>query len=258
MSPDAPLRITWWEHDQLVEHLEERDDIWMSGDDLPGLWLRFDRSRSHLVEDEPKDALMMQLVPPPDDVHPYRQYQIQLHPQVWEHDFCQEYVLRLLRGFTAYGRRERIVGLLTSLGIPDPELIAIAIEGFDWLEASPATDAEATVPEAQMQIFAQEIEPRQLIELPISDPMDLGTYLLQGNVGWLRLRLAGGQIRCSASVRGRNEAGWTTLLEGYVRPPNGRVRDAAATLAGWSGVVDAVQSFSSQEQLELKDPEEAP
>ena len=52
------MTLTWWEYEDLLEHLRSREDIWIQSEENPFLWLR--------VDDEAASCLALSFSPPAD------------------------------------------------------------------------------------------------------------------------------------------------------------------------------------------------
>jgi hypothetical protein len=249
-----PLRITWWEYEELLEHLEQRPDIWMQSEENPLLWMRLVKSPRLDVEEEVGNALALHFMPPTQE-GPYRQYGIQVFPQEWPEAECTSYLDDLLSKWTAFGHRKRTVATLRDCQVEHAELIAIAVEAIDWLEA-PAPDPETA--SKHSDALQQRMYP------PAPDPIDITTELFYGNRGWMNLRRAGGMIRVRASVKSRDGL-WGQQLEGFVRPRDGRIEDTVSFLLGLgsSASADARQDIDDARaellrlQMELRDADQS-
>src|SRR5689334_22584556 len=117
------LQLCWWEWNELLDHITERDDIWSSVPDSPLLFLR------QTAPDEEglrQDALLLQAVPPPDSTSPWRQFGIQITPLSWSKETYDAYLMRLLAHWTSYDHRLRMTALLMEMGVAQAHLIAIA------------------------------------------------------------------------------------------------------------------------------------
>jgi hypothetical protein len=205
------ISLTFWEAEELLEHCVKRDDIWMQSEENPYLWLRTDGSGDSLC------AIL--IVPPPDETSPYRRYGLDIIPMTYSQGESEEYVRKLLRHWTLYGHRMDVQALLIDeLKVPEAvaEVVAIAIESFDWIDKREDPDRPDSVVKYQ-HIDAQ---------------AHVGTWLLAGG-GYVKLRFLGGMIRTSLSIPNPNSGGYDHPLEGYVRPRDGRIEEACASLAGW-------------------------
>ena len=205
------ISLTWWEYDELLEHLHDREDIWMQSEENPLLWMR-------TQEDEAVCALYVTL--PADATAQFRQYQIAAIPMAWDEERSRTYLIDLASHWTTYGHRMGIEKLLiTELSIPEETaaLAAIAIESFDWIDLT-EPDHKADVLPACVDLVERQ--------------SNIGTYLLAGG-GWARLTYLDGMIRVAMSLPNRDTGGYSHPFEGFVRPKHGRVEEAAAALAGW-------------------------
>lgn len=221
-------RLTFWEYDELLEHLSDREDIWTHSEENELLWMRSAISWETGVEESlPAYALLFN--PPKDLASPYRIWGLDTHTIGWTADVVDSHVERLLEHWTSYGQRKAASKLLTDLNVAEAELVAIALASLDWTTPTPED------PEGETHLRQEGLWPDTLPPLspPPPDPLDIGTYLLQGGMGWIRLRLAGGMIRITTSIQNRTAGGgFGSPMDGFVRPRDGRVLDAASSLAG--------------------------
>jgi hypothetical protein len=235
------LRITWWEAEELFEHLTERDDIWTQSDDNPWLWMR-----SVSLQEREEAVLALSFQPPADESSPYRCYALTVLPMAWPLERCARYLQDLLVHWTMFGERVRIERFLRSAQVHEPELLAIAISALRWTDEAKDPDADPA-PVEQAALYP-DVHPYPQIEIP--DPLNIGTFLLTQGLGWLKLRYEAGLIRCEVSLQNAGKGhGWSHPLVGHVRPKDGRVKDAAAELHRPSG------ENAPQEQLQLSEVE---
>lgn len=238
-SPSPLLKLCWWEVDELIEHLRSRPDIWTQSSDNEQLWLR---------EDKDGSAFGLLFIAPPDPTSPFRMFVLQTIELGWNTSYIDDYLLWLVNHWTSYRRRTVVTSFLEKeLNVPhaDAPLAAIAIEGLGW-EEDETPEPIVRFP-IQEELWPELAPPPQLSFA--DDPTLVGTYLLAGNTGWFQLRLVGGLLRITLNMRSRN--GTVTLpLQGLIRPMNGRVREAAALLAGWPVAFDEASPVT-EEQVEF-------
>lgn len=221
----SAYRIGWWEHAELLEHLVSRPDIWSKSDENPNLWLR--THVSQWAEDgspveEPALGLLF-------EKEATGTFNVRPVPISWSAEGCDSYLERLLVHWTGYGHRQRVIlFFMNTLGLtPETaELMSLALEELDAdPDGSPRQDPEDLGP-VQESMVPDALPP--ILPKP-KDPADLGTWpLLSG--GWLKLKLMGGMLRVQISLRDRLSKGFGPLLEGYVRPLDGRTRDYAMSM----------------------------
>lgn len=224
-----PQQLTWWEYDELTEHLNDRPDIWTCDPETnPWLWMRMDRPYSEFDTVQQEPAAGFQFLPPKDPESPYRQFSVMVVPMSWDGEACDDYLTKLLFGWTSYGQRLERTELLMKCGVAadTAPLIALALGVQDH------SDREAEMP------TGKDVEPLPDSLAPLMpappDPLHIGTYLHAGG-GYTSLRFAGGQMRVKISVPSANKRGLLAFgppLEGFVRPIDGRIRDTAVFLSG--------------------------
>ena len=205
------ISLTWWEYDELLEHLHNREDIWTQSEENPLLWMRS-------MGDEACCAVLV--TPPANPDAPYRQYQASSIPMAWDEEKSGKYLIDLASHWTTYGHRMAVEKLLLEELKLDGEtaaLMAIAIESFDWIDVAE--------PEEKTDMHPVFVD-------PLERKTHIGTYLLSGG-GWAKLTLLGGMIRVAMSLPNKDSGGFAHPFEGFVRPKHGRVEEAAAALAGW-------------------------
>jgi hypothetical protein len=114
-------QICWWEHEELLDHLRTRPDLWEPDPDSP-LWIRKDS--------EGGPAFALQLIEP-EAPGPYRMYTLSWTPVSWEEDEVEEYLLRLLYFWTSYSTRlgmEKILQDELKLDADTAYLMAVALQ----------------------------------------------------------------------------------------------------------------------------------
>ena len=215
----GPIQLTWWEYDELLEHLKDRPDIWTQSEDNPFLWLRSQtiRATTPEEEDETTNGLALVITPPADESSHFRLFTIEIHVFDWEQDYCHQYLIDLLHHWTLYSRRARIEKFLaTDLGLtPDiARLGAIGITSFDQL--SEPEDPDSSETPAPKKIWADMIPPD--VDIPILDSFDIGTWFLRDG-GYVNLKHKNGAIITRISIRHPRTNGFTHPLRGVVRPP---------------------------------------
>ena len=239
------MKLAWWEYDELLEHLQDRPDIWTHDPEVnPFLWLRQDRpwSEAEPVAQEP--AVGLNFLPPGSPDSPYRMYGVQILPLSWAEADCEAYVSRLIGSWTSYGLRIGREALLRDCRIAEEEvpLIALALGVLDH------ADGPVGPPVGSDEPVADALAP--ILPAP-KDPLEIGTYLLSEG-GYVRLRLAGGQIQTRLSIPSKGKRGLRSfgpVLEGYVRPIDGRIRDTAVFLAGEDSIPSAGEERRNQVSL---------
>jgi hypothetical protein len=245
------FQIMQWEHEELLEHLDSRPDIWQRNAQNTNLWVRLESSFSELSEKKPEAAAAVHFLPPPAD-GPFTPVGVDLYPLTWDIETTRIYFEDLLRAWSAYGHRKKVEEILRTFGTAEPDLASIAVEAYDWVERPKEPEAPAASP--LLPTMSAEVHPETLCGPPPPDMLDLGLWRLEGNVGWLRLRLQGGMIRVTASIRS-GENGWSEALEGFVRPRSGRIEDTALRLSGLAERKTSLEVRLSS-QLELKETQE--
>jgi hypothetical protein len=211
------MNICWWEHDELIDHLASRQDIWTQSEDNPAMWLRS-------TEDE---ALCALLLAPPAKTGPFRQYAVRVVPAAWSREECDKYVEALLNHWTSYLRRQQVeTFLIDSLDVK-PEtasLAAIAIQA-NTESGSVFTDPEVEPIQADLFGATNEPEPGKL-------PSEVQYDIHPG--GYLNLQPRGDSfyVRVSIPTHKKYGGGYSSPLTGYIRPTCGRVNQTLAFLTG--------------------------
>src|SRR4051812_5784279 len=111
MSSEAHM-LTWWEFEELIEHLEGRPDIWTQSDENPFLWMRCAQtwSTGEVLE---TPACALYFLPPANAESPYRMFQMQrMTMSAWSDDEVLAYVEQLLQHWTSYGHRTALTKFL--------------------------------------------------------------------------------------------------------------------------------------------------
>lgn len=106
--------VTHDEQAELVEHFEERSDIWVLHN---GVWVRLLCALD--VEDR-EYALAIKIAP---HVEP-NLYAVTFKPVAYTPAGAEQYTLWLLRRFTAYGERMQVLELLRKFGVKEHNLHA--------------------------------------------------------------------------------------------------------------------------------------
>jgi hypothetical protein len=237
MSPEQlkPLALTWWEVDELLEHLSSRSDLWTQSSDDPRVWMRTD-TRS----EPPADAFGLFLGSPTAVASgSFRIFALHAIPMTWSPDYVQAYVLWLLKHWTTYQRRQVVSSFLQSeLGVDSGTALiaAIAIDGLDWEDGQAF---EPAGPPLQEELWPEDM-PTATFE---NDPMHVGTYLFSGSAGWVRLRLRSGMFHISLALRGKGTPAPLIALQGFVRPLHSRFVDIVTALTGRREVVEPMQNI---------------
>jgi hypothetical protein len=174
------VQMTWWEHDELLEHLRSRPDLWTEDNDL---WVRFARRP---VDEEQIAVFAMQLLPPVGTGR-FRMYTLHSTPVVWEDTTVTEYLEWVLRNFTTYGARIETVRILTEeLGVPlDKANMGAVVLSHTHCVGSIYEQPQYFEPDAMQR-------PDPLLPVPVQQRV-LGQWeLVRG--GWLRLCENGSQL----------------------------------------------------------------
>lgn len=213
--------ITWWEHEELLEHLKNRPDIWSATQD-PSTWLRTDKEGTALC------ALRFRGPDRPN--HRFRQFQVLPIELAWDVDTTQEYALRLLRKWTSYGIRIETANLLlTELGLAAnvANAAAIAIAG---IEQTGIQDPDGSVFPAptQGELWPDSARP----ELPA--PLRERAYRYIGFFGGgFSIDYRGGRLHFALEIAGANKVGFYSTraqYSGIIWPRSCTVEQAAAYL----------------------------
>lgn len=212
--------LTWWEIEELEEHLNGRPDIW-TADETYGMWLRTDGS------DNPVLGLKFL---GPNSTGPYRKFKVQCIPLGWSVEQCDEYLDRLCTKWTSYGFRTAVFSLLaTDEGIKmDPKLAEAVAVAIAKIEQEPAPDPERLELPTQGEIWPDmagcKMEPAT-VERTVRT-----TGLIGG--GYVSIRYQGEMLRVRISMPSAHHEGFDHPLEGYVRPRYGNLALAAGDLFG--------------------------
>lgn len=218
------IHVTWWEFDELLEHLRGRPDIWTQSEENEFLWLRGQTLWSSDGDAKTISGCAFSCCPPIDATSPFRLFQIDIIPLEWEEAYCQEYLRRTLECWTTYGQRKRVETFLVEelqVSTEHAMLGAIGLGAQDYAEERVDPDS-VSGPEQQSRLWPDSLPPLSLTPLP--DPLDVGTWLLQGG-GYVSLRLQAEMLRVSISIKDNKADGYGPPLRGYVRPPSGNILD---------------------------------
>jgi len=238
------MRLTWWEREELLEHLRQRSDIWAQNEQNPDLWLRTVRlagpsieseglePEELRVEEQEKGACAFHFVPEQSSSH--KLWTLNTYALEWSEEYVNAYAEHLLRHWTTYGQRCTVAKFLReTLHVPEDQVesAAIELEALDYIDESTGKvilDPELAEPEAQGLLYPDSAPP--IFDVP--DPLQIGVWLLSGGMGWVKLALEAGMLRIALSVRSKDVNGWQHPLTGHVRPKHGRIADVAEDLAG--------------------------
>jgi hypothetical protein len=242
-----PFKLTWWEADELLEHMKSRDDLWIQSSDNEDLWIR-EEPRS---EEIGQQAFGLLILRPIDKDSPFRMFGLQPVPMAWDPTFVDRYLFWLVRHWTSFRRRDVVSKFLTKellIPVDTSVLAAIAIEGLAWEEDE---TPEPPDPPLQEEMWPEMFQPPTIhFE---QDRTLIGTFLLSQNAGWVQLRLTGGMIKVSLSLQA-SKSFEAISLQGLVRPLNGRVREAASKIAGWPTTDTEIPDASTQQQQLPSEP----
>jgi hypothetical protein len=135
------VQVTWWEYAELLEHLENRPDIWRNAGE--GLWAR-------VFPPDGEIAFAVQFLPPTES-GPYRMYTVAPSPMTWDPADIDDYLQNLMFYWTSYSSRVEAAKLLQSELKLDPEtswLMAIALIRA-YIEPQEDPDRQAPPPRVQ-------------------------------------------------------------------------------------------------------------
>lgn len=214
------FQLTWWEYDELLEHLQSREDIWTCSDDNEFLWLRT-QPVYHEETDEftTTNGCALQFSPPSDGDSAFRLYSLDAHLLEWTEEHCKDYVTGLLDHWTTYSLRSRVQKFMTAdLQLADEMamIAAIAVTSFDHSEERKDPDGdEPVIRPSDVVVYDQ--FPR------LPDPFDVGTWLLAGG-GYVKLRLNQNVLSVTLSIPSLSD-GFPYPLKGVVRPLTQSVQD---------------------------------
>ena len=214
------MRITWWEYEELLEHLESRPDLWTPSPSKPNTWAR---CSSDQIE-------MLLGFSEPAKPGPYRMYGIGAIPVNWTPSESEKYLSELVSGWTSYSIRLSIVNLLeTELGIPQDKafVAAIAIARM-FVDPTPHDpDASETPLQAELYEDPKDVYGDSLIPCRRE-------YLMKG--GHLSLEPVGGQLRIKIIMPTLMRSGLMLALgygyelRGFVHPVRGSIEQAKELL----------------------------
>lgn len=136
--------LTQWERDELLDHLLSRPDIWQRNEENESLWLRLSQGEGLCAIHIEEQALPS----------------LTSYPISWSESDTDDYVIELLSSWTEWGRRLRLVSLITE-NYPEchaPEGMAITILSFEHdgrEDPEPAEDAldGVMIPEAWIRLY---------------------------------------------------------------------------------------------------------
>lgn len=206
------MNITWWEYEELLDHLRSRPDLWTL-DDTTGMWLR---------TNENSDPCVALAIRGPSNTGPYRQYNVGIIPMDWTVEESDAYVLRLVSMWTSYGIRMKTVELLTTDDgiLMEPKTAMAVSVAIGAMENEPRFDPE------KEKLFVQGKLPDFMSGFA-PDPFEQGRALhfINGG-GYLSFARRGDMLQVKISLKHPKSGGFGGCgqLTGYVRPQNGDMR----------------------------------
>lgn len=218
------MKITSWEHADLLEQLHSREDIWTSS--MGGsLWLRSSPDWTSGTE-VVTNGMGLRIIPPQGS-GPYRLFDVSAIPMDWESSTCDEYLDELLSYWTSYGLRKRLEAFLVEQKQDPKTAYAFAI-GLARIVQDPDLPPDEPQTPARLPDVLQPLS----VELTSFTPHS-NVFLLSGG-GHLKLAFQGGCFKVSLFIPSARSGGYGPPLEGYVRAySNLPARDIAASIFGW-------------------------
>jgi hypothetical protein len=218
------MTLTWWELEELQEHLQSRPDIW-TWDEMSQFWTRSDTEGAMLC------ALRFR---GPNNLGPYRQFQVQQIEFGWTVDETSQYLLELCTKWTSYGYRMEIAKLLIEDDAVkmDPATAMAMSVGIVKLEMDPKTD-----PDKEGVAPAHERLPdfgSGFFDAGQNDPRYFVVGLFGG--GYVRISQRSEMLYVTLSIPSNGGFSGDGQLSGFVRPKNGNFEGACRVLFGQTDV----------------------
>lgn len=235
------INLMWWEHEQLLDHLLSRTDIWSSP--RQNMWMR-------ILSDKDDTPVIGLAISPPAKTGPYRQYSIRQVPMAWTVEQCDEYLDHLCRKWTDYGTRLRYASFLVSELALDPAKAYAAAIGLCGVEQIGDTDPEQCPMPTDRELWPDVEGPDLHIQ---HSERVLRTFGITGG-GWLSVRLQSGmlRVRCALRSDGKYGGGYSGSFEGFIRPVNGNAELAAAFLYGTTVSTHGTVEYGDSGPLPLR------
>lgn len=216
------LSLMWWEHEQLLDHLRSREDIWSSSRE--NMWMRQHNSD----DDTPCLGLA---ISPPVGSSPFRRYAYRTIALGWSQEQCDEYLTALARKWTDYSVRMIFTQFLVDevkMDVDKAQSVAIALCGLEQSVITP--DPEVFALPTQRELWP-DIAGVDLSGVNYDDGVQ--TYGITGG-GWLSIRRSADMLRVRASLRSHTKygAGYGGVFEGFIRPRDGNIKLASVFLFG--------------------------
>lgn len=196
------INLTLVELAELLDHLEEREDLWVFAN---GLWVR-------MKDDVP--CMAVQVVSPPEPHSPHTLASLIPHPSAWSETESAEYLDRLARGWTSYGERMKAFHLLKTAAHLDEQTAYAAALVISTFYNGTAKEPE----EPSTQPHIPELPPTYPDLAPVDRSLpDARNFFFQGG-GWVRVSLQGEVFFTEMSLP--SEYGGSTIhtrMKGHAR-----------------------------------------
>lgn len=127
----------------------------------------------------------------------------------WSVEDSRAYLTQILTFWTEYGIRKQVEGILSSRGVSEAGEVAQEVVNLR--------------PNAEWPVSPQSSPKRD---------GKVGHFQFVGG-GYLVLELISGVLRAQVSLPRSGEMSFGPVLQGYMRPFDGRILDVAAAIAGW-------------------------
>lgn len=221
------LLIMRWEYEELLEHLEGREDIWKRNEENPLLWLR--------IDDEGQAGCALSFSEELEGEFPIRQ--VDVYPIVWPPHSCRDYLDELLTFWTEYYRRIQFTKTLQerhNMKEGDSQLAAMRLAAIDHETGRKDPDPEGREEPAYPHGF--------LPPTAVPDPDHIGIWDVkaglpsQAGTLWLRRARHNPNQMISIEVSLPSPTGGhVPRLTGFVYPVSGNVKDFTYRIRGEEG-----------------------
>jgi hypothetical protein len=211
------ITLTWWELEELTDHLHDREDIW-SYDEQSVTWVRQNTEGTLLCA--------FRLRGPSND-GPYRQFQIVPVPFDWDGPTTDDYLLHLCTGWTSYGVRMEAAKLLME---------------DEGMKLSPQAAMAITI--AVLRVGQDALPAGEFVAAPTDGELFPGEHHTLPPVrehrfvhfygGFFNITRAGGMFSINMSINsgkpGQGSNGMFAHYTGHIRPRHGDADRAAEYL----------------------------
>ena len=214
------MTLTYWEVEELIDHLECRPDIWTLDPDTQ-LWIRSNDDATPLC------ALNINV----GTTGPFRLSSVRVVPLEWTNSVSEEYLTRLLRHWTSYNTRVEMAAFLSTDDSVhmDPALAMQVAVVLGRIGQEPTADPELS-PEPVQQRLLEDGRNNGFPNRYFAFERRV-FYLIGGGYASVSKRGEMLHVQLSIPMRGGGFSG-EGQLAGFVRPINGSIGRALEMLFG--------------------------